>query len=593
MADMPHRHRTTSCTSCLGVFVVIIASFAQCAQAVDSSQPLGEPVLERPTMLCLGAYWIIRGDDNKNAIATVDYRKSGAPDWHKAMPLFRVEKGADVMEKYGTTLPIPEDAWLFAGSVVLLEPDTAYELRLTLADPDGGSVEKILSARTRAEPAVAADAPRHHVVPGNGGGSGAPADPYKGLAAAHAAAKPGDVFLLHGGVYEGVFDVTKSGEPGKPIVWQGAGDGEAIIDAQSKADKRPGRGISASDVHDVWFEKLTIRNADFAIVTHESARIVVRRCHMHQISYGLTATRNQKRQLVDYFVSDNLIEGPCTWPRTKGIEDPRGIQITGEGHVVCYNRVRSFADAIDTFPSPRCSAIDFHNNEISECTDDGSEMDYSQRNTRNFHNRYTNVFQGISVQPVFGGPVYIFRNALYNVGMETFKMHNSPSGAIFYHNTSVKSGMPLVLATNQRVRNCVYRNNLFIGTSAPYAYECMPKMIDCDFDYDGFGGGPFGMFLKWNGARYASIDLAKAKAPVYKHAVAVEVATAFASAVRPPEDEKKQVPSMDLSPSPRSAAVDAGQPLPNFNDGYAGKGPDLGAYELGQPLPHYGPRPER
>jgi hypothetical protein len=37
--------------------------------------------------------------------------------------------------------------------------------------------------------------------------------------------------------------------------------------------------------------------------------------------------------------------------------------------------------------------------------------------------------------------------------------------------------------------------------------------------------------------------------------------------------------------------VDAGVVLPNFNDGFTGKAPDLGCCELGQPLPHYGPRP--
>lgn len=38
------------------------------------------------------------------------------------------------------------------------------------------------------------------------------------------------------------------------------------------------------------------------------------------------------------------------------------------------------------------------------------------------------------------------------------------------------------------------------------------------------------------------------------------------------------------------AAVDVGQVLPNINDGYAGKAPDLGAYEAGAVLPVYGPR---
>ena len=39
-----------------------------------------------------------------------------------------------------------------------------------------------------------------------------------------------------------------------------------------------------------------------------------------------------------------------------------------------------------------------------------------------------------------------------------------------------------------------------------------------------------------------------------------------------------------------SAAIDAGMELPTITDGFTGKAPDLGAYELGRPLPHYGPR---
>jgi hypothetical protein len=40
-----------------------------------------------------------------------------------------------------------------------------------------------------------------------------------------------------------------------------------------------------------------------------------------------------------------------------------------------------------------------------------------------------------------------------------------------------------------------------------------------------------------------------------------------------------------------SAAIDRGIVLPNINDGFAGKAPDLGALEAGEPLPIYGPRP--
>jgi hypothetical protein len=47
----------------------------------------------------------------------------------------------------------------------------------------------------------------------------------------------------------------------------------------------------------------------------------------------------------------------------------------------------------------------------------------------------------------------------------------------------------------------------------------------------------------------------------------------------------------DLRLKEGSAAIDAGAALPNINDDFGGKAPDLGAYELRDPLPHYGPRP--
>jgi hypothetical protein len=47
---------------------------------------------------------------------------------------------------------------------------------------------------------------------------------------------------------------------------------------------------------------------------------------------------------------------------------------------------------------------------------------------------------------------------------------------------------------------------------------------------------------------------------------------------------------LDFRLKPGSAAVDAGVALPTINDDFAGRAPDLGAYELGRPLPRYGPR---
>ncbi|HVR86167.1 MAG TPA: right-handed parallel beta-helix repeat-containing protein, partial [Planctomycetota bacterium] len=91
----------------------------------------------------------------------------------------------------------------------------------------------------------------------------------------------------------------------------------------------------------------------------------------------------------------------------------------------------------------------------------------------------------------------------------------------------------------------------------------------------------------------ATFEEMKAKAPVYRHAVQVDPATLFASGVRAPDDADKAFDRLiDLRLRPGCSAIDAGEILPGWNDGFAGKAPDLGAYEVGQEPPRYGPRPE-
>ena len=530
---------------------------------------------ELPTLKCLGVRWIVAGDDNRNAEVTVAYRRltslGSDGDWKRGPNLFRVQSEA-ILEP---NRPAAGQT-MFAGSIFDLDEDTEYELKLVLHDPDGvdaarGDAEHIVRMKTWSEP-------RHPV-----GGKTIEVRPGQ-LQQALRDARPGDTLRLHAGVYTGPFG-PPSGAPEQPIAILGAGDGPAILDGQGG-----GAVISQSGLHDVILENLTIRNAEYGIAVNEAARITVRRCTIADVDYGFVATRNGPVQQHIY-IADNVLIGRSRWPRSEGIEDRRGVQLAGTGHVVCYNRISRFGDAIDTFSVYPCASIDFYGNEISECTDDGIEMDYSEHNTRCFDNRLTNVFQGISAQPIHGGPVYIFRNAMYNVGMETFKLHNSPSGVLLLHNTSVKSGMPLMLLTSETVTNCVSRNNLFVGTTANYGYENMARMRGCDFDYDGFGG-QWKLFMKFNGERYASMDDARQNAPAYRHAVRVDPATLFVSGLQPPADVAVQfrVEQNDLRLAAKSTAIDAGIAIPGINDNFRGKAPDLGVYEVGVQLPHYGPR---
>jgi len=44
----------------------------------------------------------------------------------------------------------------------------------------------------------------------------------------------------------------------------------------------------------------------------------------------------------------------------------------------------------------------------------------------------------------------------------------------------------------------------------------------------------------------------------------------------------------DFSLDPGSPGFDAGEVIPNFNDGFAGQAPDIGAFEAGSPPMEFG-----
>ncbi len=108
--------------------------------------------VERPTLMSLGFEWRIDGDANRNASVAVFYRKKGQDKWQSGLPMLRIG-GERVTgypagpSRYGvraTTIYDYTAPNMFAGSVLNLEPDTDYECRFVLSDPDGanGSVEQ-------------------------------------------------------------------------------------------------------------------------------------------------------------------------------------------------------------------------------------------------------------------------------------------------------------------------------------------------------------------------------------------------------------------------------------------------------------------
>jgi hypothetical protein len=100
-----------------------------------------------------------------------------------------------------------------------------------------------------------------HVVPGDGGGTGEPGDPFRGLAAAEASAAAGDLFLLRAGVYAATpWRIQRHGAPGRPVIYRGAGDGAVVLDGGGGE-----RAVNAPGVRHVWLEDVTLRGARYHV----------------------------------------------------------------------------------------------------------------------------------------------------------------------------------------------------------------------------------------------------------------------------------------------------------------------------------------
>ncbi len=140
---------------------------------------VGEIEFDQPTIHTIGlSLPVLSGDQNFNARARLSYRPVGSSSWNEALPLQRVRTDT-LSHRDSTPFPVGEQ---FAGSIFDLQPDTAYEVALNIADPDGGDAERRGVVRTRFVPPDGPSVP--HIVSVNSDDE---------LGAALSAAKPGDV----------------------------------------------------------------------------------------------------------------------------------------------------------------------------------------------------------------------------------------------------------------------------------------------------------------------------------------------------------------------------------------------------------------
>ncbi len=502
-------------TICLGALLLMgLFSFPDRAYAAENGNKVqpGELIIDHPTLINLGFEWLIQGDDNRNAEVNVSYRKQGHTQWKPGMPLLRLH-GERIFQTQGVFDVVSPN--MFAGSILDLEPDTTYEARFVISDPDGvrGKNSKTVTVRTRPEPKPYAGGRVSHVYPT--GYKGTKTEPafdavmcaynyYCGggdtVTAGRPRVKPGDTILVHAGLYkyhaeyytgdrsinattpyEGTYYLTANGTPDKPIVIKGAGDGEVIFDGNGAFNLFNVKAASYN-----YFEGVTIRNTDIAIWAGTqfiagSKGLTVKKCRFENIGFGIFTNYSGSS---DFYIADNYFMGRddpkhllgwlgAFWAQFDGVNGQKfpptlasytAVRLYGPGHVVAYNYVADFHDGIDieTYGNPDGShAIDGPHYPTKEFWDRRPvAIDFYNNYMTNFHD---NAFE------IDGSMhnVRVMRNMMVNSASHPFCNQPAIGGPVYWiRNIAYHAPGGSTRMTNGAAGVLFYNNTILTETSA-------------------------------------------------------------------------------------------------------------------------------
>lgn len=515
-----------------------------------------------PTFECLGLYWTAPGG-GESVACEARYRKAGQQAWHEALPLWFDSRNGE-----------------YRGSIVHLRPGTAFEVALSLK----GTQQKVsLSARTWSDAfpvAATVTLPVHSDRPLTMDRSGKP---------------DGYILYTHPeGAKTSTIDLAGQGA-------QCAEVKASYVILRGLTLKNPAvHGIRLLDgAHDVVIEECDIsgwgriaedgwgRDYDGAIysTSHSLARVVVQRNYIHHPrSNSNNWTQSRPR------------------PGKREPTHPEGPQAvvffdSDGSHVIRYNTIESddqhqYNDVLGAganfgpkgFPH---RDSDIYGNLLSHCWDDAIESEGGNCNVRIWGNYLCDSLVSIACASVTVGPLYVWRN----VGATTRMAPAPPTdrlahGALLktsdkngggkvyvFHNTILQPPAPdgkntlgsqVGLGWGGPLTNVTSRNNILhvIDRGKAIVDRNRDPRNDCDYDlYNGRVDDP---------DRHQRHGIRGV--PIYDPRNKVE-------------REKGEFALAKTSPG-----CDAGVRIANFNDGFTGTAPDLGAHEAGTPPMEFGRR---
>jgi hypothetical protein len=513
------------------------------------------------TFESLSIYLPAKGINRASSRCGVEFREVGTKEWREGYPLQPDPQGRE-----------------FRGSLVQLQPDTEYEIRLTAT---GGGFEgtRELRARTWSE-----NFKIDRVV----------------TVSAHSD-KP--------------LQINQSGSKENGyVLYQGPG-GAAVIDVKNQHEN-----CVLIQGSYVIIRGLTLKGAKADAIRIVSASdVVVEKCDISgwgrfgkdQRVWGMNdaAIAARGSEVKRIVIQRNRIHDPrCdanTWseprPDKGGNPHPIGPQgtffwETGGNHVIRFNHIwgsehHYYNDGIGGGQNnslagfPNCDS-DIHGNIVENVWDDGIESEGGNANVRIWGNFLNECTQAIATRGNARGPVYIWRNVFgkskWNPKGEKggyfskagFNDHNrGDHGTYIFHNTILQPGGAGKGIVGP-VMYAISRNNILdADVSIDYRKkkEAQNAINANDFDYDLITGKievPSGMETERHGRRGN---------PLYV------TGSGF--------DRKTLKGIFQLAPV--SPGFDSGARIPNFNDLFDGKAPDMGAHESGFTPMEFGPEATR
>lgn len=509
-----------------------------------------------PTFECVSVY---HPSADKSA-CQVNYRVTGTTDWRPALDLVFDPRNAE-----------------HRGSIVGLQPDTAYEVRLTHA----GQTHQ-LPVRTRS-------------------------DRFPIGKTTHVASQFTPLEIKESGTPEGYHLYTPPPQMRATVDVRNQADHTIVIDA----DYVIVRGLEARNAarHGIY-----IKPARKHVIV-EDCRIVFWGRIGGPISFGNASNSDSgiyaDRGAGHLVFQRNLIENPRgasnDWD-TGHPAGPQGISLINSSgnNVIRYNEIvttedHGFNDAIgggsnfSNEGSPNRDS-DIYGNIIAGVWDDGIESEGANMNVRIWGNYIYRVYQHVATASTSKGPLYVFRN-VFGVARRT---QADPIGGamiktggrgefsggrkFIFHNTALQPRGAFTVFSGHADPNTVTRNNIF---DCPGRLASSQPVDDPgDYDYDFYSGSERGRAQERHGVRGKMAYVPSHYLEFYP----APVTTRVQFGKIPVNLGGKMVEITDPVMTAPNPVIDGGARLPNFNDDFTGRAPDIGAFEVGRPPLRFGRR---